>query len=138
MTISVGVLIRLAQRKLSRVLNRRTDMHAHTGTFSANPVYAIITSTRLELHTNVPSVPVLAQAEVLRNLSNLLLFFTWRLVSSSTSSSTTTSSRSSPATLVPATLARPFVRVHRLLWLGLNWLGVLLELLPGGRDEVYI
>ena len=134
----MGVLIRLAQRKLSRVLNRRTNMHAHTGTFSTNPVYAIITSTRLELHTNVPPIPVLAQAVVLWNLSNLLLFFIWRLVSSSTSSSTATTSRTSPATLVTATLARILIRVHGLLWLGLNWLGVLLKLFPGRRDKVYI
>ena len=134
----MGVLIRLAQRKLSRVFNRRTNMYAHTGTFSTNPVYAIITSTRLELHANVPSIPVFAQADVLWNLPNLLLFFIWRLVSSSTTSGTATTSRTSPATLVTTTLARILIWVHGLLWLDLSWLGVFFKLFPGRWNKVDI
>ena len=134
----MSMLIRLAQRQLICTLNRRTNMHAHTGTFPTNSVYSIITSTRLEFDTDVPPIAVLAQAEILRNLPNLLLIFIWRLVCSSTTPGPATTSRPSPATLVTTTLAHILIWVHGLPGLNLSWRGVLFKLFPSGWDKVDI
>ena len=111
-------------------------MHAHAGAFSTNSIYCIVTSPRLEFDTDVPPIAVLAQTEILGNLSNLLLVIAWSLVRSSTTAGTT--SRSSSTTLVTATSTGTLIGVLDLYLFGLNWLGVLFQLLPGGRYKVDI
>ena len=111
-------------------------MHTHAGTLPADPVNRIVTGTSLEFDTDVPPIAVLAQTEVLGNLPNLLLVFTWRLVRSSTPPGTT--SRPSSATLVTTTPTSTLIGVLGPLLLDLSWLGVFFKLLPGGWNKVDI
>ena len=129
----------LAQSHVGDVRDGRANMHAHARPFSANPVYPILTTSRLELDADVTSVAILTEAVILWHLALHLLDCISGLLRFPSATSTTTPARTAAATLIATSSTGALFKgrwVHRFLWLdGLRFL-IFLKLLPSRRDEV--
>ena len=137
----MGVIRSQAQGHIGDIRNGCAYMHAHAGTFPAHPVHSILTSTRLILDTNVTAIAILTEFVVLWHLALYFLACISRLLSLSSTTSTTSSYRTATAPLVATPPAGAIVRNGLglcSLWLGRLKLLILLKLLPGRRDKVYI
>ena len=139
----MGVIRRQAQGHIGDICYGCAYMHAHAGTFPAHPVHSILTSTRLILDTNVTAIAILTEFVVLWHLALHFLACLSRLLSLPSTTSTSSSSRTATAT-APLVATPPAGAIVRnglglcSLWLGRLKLLILLKLLPGRRDKVYI